>query len=345
MALGQYKEGSKKGASPTDAIVVGETLVDIMHKSDGTMSRLPGGSPANVAVGLSRLDRCVTLATHIGNDEGGKALQWFLDQNSVVLADNSLKADVTNTAEASLQSDGSVTYEFKVDPSIPQPLPEVTPETGVVHAGSLCALAADQKNTHLVPYLTAARQHATITFDPNIRPEVMGTPAEALKNVSKFVAVSDVVKLSEEDAKWLAPELDPLQLAQTWLDEKDGPLLVVVTAGQDGIVVLGKEEASAAPAENVSIADTVGAGDAVSAAVIDALWSLDLLGAARRSDLAAADQQTLAAIAVHAAKAAGHAVSKPGADMPKREHLKALSSASSVKVPDSVPVAAAAGQS
>lgn len=343
MALGQYKEGSNQSASPTDAIVIGETLVDIMHKSDGSMSRLPGGSPANVAVGLSRLERSVTLATHIGNDEGGKALQWFMDQNKVSLAPQSVAGEVSNTAEATRQDDGSVTYKFTVDPQIPQPLPEVTAATAVVHTGSLAALAEGQKNTHLVPYLTAARQHATISFDPNIRPEVMGSPAAALKNVSSFVGVSDIVKLSEEDAKWLAPELDPLQLAQTWLDEKDGPLLVVVTAGEDGIVVVGKSDAAAAPAESVKVADTVGAGDAVSAAVIDALWSLNLIGAGRRKALAEASQQTLAAIAVQAAKAAAHAVAKPGADMPKREHLKPLTSASGVKVPASVPVAATAG--
>ena len=47
------------------ALVVGEALVDVVHRLDGTVDEHPGGSPANVALGLSRLGRRAVSYTHL----------------------------------------------------------------------------------------------------------------------------------------------------------------------------------------------------------------------------------------------------------------------------------------
>ena len=54
-----------------DILVIGESLVDIVIPPQGPASEHPGGSPANVALGLARLGHRVDLLTRIGDDERG----------------------------------------------------------------------------------------------------------------------------------------------------------------------------------------------------------------------------------------------------------------------------------
>ena len=72
-----------------------------------------------------------------------------------------------------------------------------------------------------------------------------------------------------------------------------GPSIVVVTMGADGAVAMCAAGTARVPAFDVDVLDTVGAGDAFMTGLIDSLWSLDLLGADRRPDLAAIDTATL----------------------------------------------------
>ena len=51
-----------------DVLVVGESLVDIVHAADGTTTEYAGGSAANVAVALSRLGRPVRFVTAWADD-------------------------------------------------------------------------------------------------------------------------------------------------------------------------------------------------------------------------------------------------------------------------------------
>ena len=47
--------------------MIGEALVDVVARADGSVSEHAGGSPANVAVGLARLGRATVLATELGD--------------------------------------------------------------------------------------------------------------------------------------------------------------------------------------------------------------------------------------------------------------------------------------
>ena len=71
----------------------------------------------------------------------------------------------------------------------------------------------------------------------------------------------------------------------------------------------------------VEVVDTVGAGDAFMTGLIDELWTLDLLGADRRADLAAIDTATLERVLGAAAKVSAIVVGRAGADSPDRAAL------------------------
>ena len=53
------------------ALVVGEALIDEVVDG-GAVARHPGGSPANVALGLARLGVTTRLHTSVGDDEDGQ---------------------------------------------------------------------------------------------------------------------------------------------------------------------------------------------------------------------------------------------------------------------------------
>jgi fructokinase len=306
--------GEEVGVS--GVLVVGEALVDIVVRSDGAVSEHPGGSPLNVAIGLARLGRETHLLTRLGQDERGRSVLDHLGGSRVRLVDGSVLPVSTATAAATLAPDGSATYEFDLHWELGAATLPAAPIA--VHTGSIAAV--------LEPGASAVRQivhdHrdlATISYDPNARPLLMGSAADARRRIEELVAVSDLVKVSDEDAAWLSPDESAEELAARWLGL--GPAVVVLTSGATGMLGLCRAGRVEVPAPRVEVADTVGAGDSAMAALIDGLWLHDLLGGPARDALASVSAQVLEEVVQHAARAAAITVSRPGADPPTRAEL------------------------
>ncbi|HET6209211.1 MAG TPA: PfkB family carbohydrate kinase, partial [Jatrophihabitans sp.] len=102
-----------------------------------------------------------------------------------------------------------------------------------------------------------------------IRPALLADRASAVARVERLVGLSDVVKVSAEDLDWLYPGRTIPQLLTDW--RQRGPALVVVTDGGRGAYLLAGDEPDRLPAVPVAIVDTVGAGDAFMAGLINAL--------------------------------------------------------------------------
>ena len=64
-------------------VVVGESLVDIVHRADGVVEEAPGGSPANTALTLGRLGRRPTLITRLAQDDRGAPVRRWLEDSDV----------------------------------------------------------------------------------------------------------------------------------------------------------------------------------------------------------------------------------------------------------------------
>lgn len=95
-------------------LVVGEALVDILAWVGGPRRSHPGGSPANVALGLARLGHPVRIATRVGADPHGRLLRAHLEDNGVKLAAGSVVGAPTSTATAVLDSTGAADYTFDI---------------------------------------------------------------------------------------------------------------------------------------------------------------------------------------------------------------------------------------
>ncbi|MCL2091727.1 MAG: PfkB family carbohydrate kinase [Micrococcales bacterium] len=300
------------------ALVIGEALVDVVVRADGTADRRPGGSPANVAVGLARLGRAVDLLTWIGDDADGAAVRDHVTASGVRLVAGSDGAARTSVATARLGPTGAATYAFDLAWDLPDPTPSPTPPL-VVHTGSIATLlppGADAVGRELLQH----RATSTLTYDPNLRPSIVGPVGPARRTVERLVAVCDVVKVSDEDLAWLLPDDDPADVATRWAST--GPGLVVVTLGAAGafaVTAAGIQVHMATP--QVTVADTVGAGDSFMAGLVDGLWSADLLGADRRDTLRNAPEATLGQILARCTQIAAITVTRPGADPPTAAEL------------------------
>lgn len=299
-----------------DVLVVGESLVDIVHAADGSTREYAGGSAANVAVALARLDRPVRFVTAWADDEHGRVLAEHLDGAGVRLATDPHVLARTATAAATLGADGAATYEFDLEWRI-GPVDVEPPR--VVHTCSLGAVlepgAAD-----VVALVSRLREVATISYDINARPAITGTGAGVMALVERMVAVSDLVKASDEDLAALYPDLDLEVAARRLLTL--GPVAVVVTRGPDGATWFAEHAVVDIASLPVQVADTIGAGDTFGAAVLDALWERDRLGAERRAELRDLPADEIADVLAHAARAAAITVSRPGADPPYRSELE-----------------------
>lgn len=307
-----------EGSTAEIALIVGEALVDVISEN-GSRTESPGGSPANVAFGLARLDRDAHFVSSIGSDRLSGLLVDHLAAPGVILTPGTVHEGPASVADVTLNADRSANYVFTIDWRIDTSRLPAAPL--VVHTGSIAAFLAPGADQTLA-LLTNYADRATITFDPNIRPDLVGTRDEAVARVEQYLRIADVVKASDEDLEWLYPGVDALESARRWQSAADGPAIVVVTRGPEGAVAFfgdGKT-ASVAPITTV-VVDTVGAGDAFMSGLIDALWQEGLLGAASRPLLAEAGDEQIGRMLHHCALSSGITVAQSGAKPPVRAAL------------------------
>jgi fructokinase len=312
--------------APQRALVIGEALIDIVEREGTVTGEHVGGSPLNVAVGLARLGRAVDFLTHIGNDSRGRRIVDYVKQSGVQLVSGSQTAARTPTALATLDASGSAQYVFDIDWQLTG-TPEVAPPL-IAHAGSI-ATVLEPGCRATAALLDAYHPSATVTFDPNVRPALIEDADIARNRIDRWIERCDVVKASDEDMRWIDPNRTPEQIARTWLGL--GPSIVAVTMGGQGAFAMCAGGTVRVPALRVNVVDTVGAGDAFMSGLIDGLWSLGLLGAQRRSQLARIGADALTSVVQTAALSAALTVRRAGADLPDRATRDAAAASESIQ--------------
>ncbi|WP_327088475.1 PfkB family carbohydrate kinase [Nonomuraea sp. NBC_01738] len=169
------------------------------------------------------------------------------------------------------------------------------------------ARAGQEPGADAVAALVAsAAPYATISIDPNVRPSLAGRDAY----LARLPAHADLLKLSADDLEFLLPGVATETACDGWHDA--GVRLVVVTRGAAGALVSLDGARVSVPGFAVTVADTVGAGDAFTAGLLHHLGELGLLG----GRLDALDLATAEAAATFAAKVAALTCEVAGADPP-----------------------------
>ena len=299
----------------TRVLVVGEAIVDVI---DG--SSHPGGSPVNVAIGMARLGADVTLCTRIGNDANGRLLIRHVERAGVRLAPGSLTSGRTSTAKINVGTNGVPQYEFDVTWDI-----ESIPTTGadILHVGSIGAFL-EPGATAVLAALGRAAPGTLVSFDPNIRPALLASRTEAVSRMEMIAAKSHVIKLSDEDAAWLYPNVAAIAVLRRLAGL--GPHAVVMTRGSRGALALVGPVVVDLPAARVTVADTVGAGDAFMSGLLAALTCAEMRSVAAIGAVPLEKWKDVFQVAL---QSAAITVSRPGANPPSSEELTMPSSADS----------------
>jgi fructokinase len=304
-------------------LVIGEALVDIVTgtgngsgsgngtgNGKGGVKATPGGSPANVAVGLARLGIPTELVTRFGTDPYGDQLGAHLFGNGVQLAPGSVDpAFRTSTATATLDPDGVASYEFDI--TWETPALSLSTSCPAVHTGSIATVLEPGAEAIRKFLASLAGQPVTVTLDPNARPTITPDPVSTWAAVRELAATADLVKLSDEDCEFLRPGLTPDEIAAELLSDRTR--CVVLTLGGAGAVGIIPTARVEVPAPAIEVVDTVGAGDSFMAALIAGLYTRGLLGAVRLEGL---DETSLREVVDYAVKAAAITCTRHGADPP-----------------------------
>ncbi|MFF2242745.1 carbohydrate kinase [Arthrobacter sp. NPDC058130] len=294
------------GSVHPEVVVVGESLIDIISTVTGPVE-YAGGSGLNVAFGLGRLGRATALLTVLGADQRGQAIRQHLDSAGVELLPGAVRLKRTSTAKATLDSWGAAHYTFDIEWNLPPVAPTFAPR--VLHACSL-ATFLEPGATQVRSLLAFFNGRCLITYDPNIRPGIIGDHDKAQRTFERTASLATLVKLSDEDAAWLYPGLAIGDVARHILGL--GVKAVVVTAGAEGANLYSDLDHVSVPAPAVTVADTVGAGDSFMASIIASLLECP------EQDF---DRQQLERLGTVAAAAAAITVTRHGANPPTAAEL------------------------
>jgi len=290
--------------------VCGEVLIDILPTGP-----VVGGGPANTAKALARLGYEVDFIDGISNDAYGMSARKELSRDGVGLTLTLASDKPTCTATVTLDSKGSASYEFLINGTATfdfnnswLPDPERL-KPSVLHIGTLVTII-EPGATVLFDWALKVGEFAPIVFDPNIRPSVMGDRAKYASAVEKWVSISSVVKVSDDDIKWLYPEESLDVVAHRWIAA--GVNCVVITRGAHGLIGFTAKGMEEVDGIKVDVVDTVGAGDTVGAIVVEAIIKHSVHGL---------EGQVLNAVLHKAAIAAAITCSRAGAQPPRTHEL------------------------
>ena len=294
--------------------VCGEVVIDLIP--DGTERKaVVGGGPANTAKALSKLGIATQFIDGISSDKYGQMALKELHKDGVLLDFVKFSDKPTCLAIVALNSKGGATYEFVIDDTATFDfshswLPDaVEKKPLLLHIGTLVT-AIEPAASVLFEWAKKVATVAPIVFDPNIRPAVMSDRQQYVRQVERWVSISNAVKVSDDDIYWLYPGEDLDKVTKRWLGM--GPELIVVTFGDKGLAGYRQDSKISVDAKKVVVADTVGAGDTVGAILVEAIIEdgLDKL-----------TDERLTLMLDRAARAAAITVSRTGARPPGRDEI------------------------
>lgn len=299
-------------------VACGEALIDFLPRTlpDGATAYLPmaGGSPLNVAVAVGRLGAPAAFFGGLSSDLFGDVVRTALAASKVDFAFANTSDRPTTLAFVGIR-DGNARYAFFDEGSAGRmitdnDLPAFPTTVAALHFGSF-SLAVEPCGSAYEALVQREQRDRVISIDLNIRPSLIRNRDGYLARVERLVEMADIVKLSEDDLAWLAPEGGFEGLAARWLAK--GTALVVLTRGGAGASAVGKAVAVSISAAPVAVADTIGAGDTFTAATLVRLAQRDAL---TKAAIAALDRDAVTDVLSFAARAAAVTVSRPGADPP-----------------------------
>jgi fructokinase len=310
-------------------VVCGEALMDVFDAgataTGNALDARIGGSPYNVAMGLSRLAQPAAFCGAVSTGFLGERLMRSLADEGIDTSCVQRTGAPTSICVIGLDAHGVPAYDFYGERGADRQLDAATALAQVPHGARAFQFGSYAMVVEPVASAQRAlieREHergaegALISYDPNIRPTVEPALQIWRETLQWMLPRTHLLKVSEEDIGLLFPGQPLDALASLWLAQ--GPRLVVITRGGDGALgFTASAQVQAAPMQ-VQVVDTVGAGDTFQAALLTWLAEHDRLSIDGLSPLDAAALRDLLGFAT---RAAAITCSRRGADLPRRSEL------------------------
>ena len=288
------------------AILVGEPMGLFIAQEEGKLSDVSGysmavaGAEFNVAVGLARLNLPVTYLTRLGEDPFGQKIVRTLQRNGIGSEFVSFsKERSTGFMLKSKVSTGDPKIFYFRKGSAASTLSKEDADRmdfsgyGFVHlTGIFPALSESTKEASFY-LIKKAREHGlTVSFDPNLRPQLWPDTETMVQTLNEFAALSDYVLPGEAEGELLCGDRDPRKIGQFYLER--GAKAVVTKMGSRGAYLMTEQDQELVPGFSIEkVVDTVGAGDGFAAGILSALMEgKNLYEAVRRANAVGAIQVT-----------------------------------------------------
>ena len=263
-----------------DVICLGEVLVDMFSMGVGeplekapSFLPVPGGAPANVAIGLAKLGVDSALISKVGDDPFGRLLRSVILQNRVDISQ--LKVDResrTTLAFISTREDGERDFCFYRNPGADMMLSaeEISEEfiktARVFHYGSISMICDPSYSATLKALEYAKKYGLVISYDPNVRLSLWDSENQVKQRIIEGLHNSDLVKLNNDELEFITGISDIKQGSDILL--KYGPEMVVVTQGDKGSFFNNGRTCSFVESYKVHTIDTTGCGDSFTSAIL-----------------------------------------------------------------------------
>jgi fructokinase len=323
-------------------ICCGEALIDMVRATvrglGDVFSPLLGGSPYNTAIAIGRLGVPVEFLGRLSTDFFGELL--FKKLQKCHVGEELIHRSNQNSTLAFVEKDkikgpqyvfyAEGTADCSLQPSdLPQKLPA---DTKCIVFGSISMTLEPISSAIESFILREGTRKSTdqvdgapvISFDPNIRPFLIKDKGAYIGRLEKWVAASTIVKMSVEDIAFIYPKLEPEKALQKVIAM--GPRLAICTLGPKGaLALLRRNDGSVtkvnAPAVDLPVVDTIGAGDTFHGAFL--AW-LELKERMSRSALVSLSESELYSALFFANKAASFVCTRTGAEPPSRKEVETL---------------------
>jgi fructokinase len=253
----------------SNVLCFGEALWDCLPQG-----RFPGGASLNVACHLARLGSSAWLVSGVGDDaDGNELLERMRDWRISVELVGRESGKPTGTVRVSLDN-GAPTYDIVEDVAwdyidIPASLPDACTPVGAIVYGSLAQRTS--RNRDALQKLCDLVPGAMKVFDVNLRP-----PHDSPDLVRALMQNADLIKLNDAEASALFGETSDsgeLETIARTIAEQTCCDRICITAGSNGAGLLDMGSWVRAESHPAVVRDTVGAGDAFLAALVDGLLS------------------------------------------------------------------------
>lgn len=255
-----------------DITAFGELLIDytqigISPSGMDLFEQNPGGAPANVLACAAKLGQKTAFIGKIGADMQGEFLRkTLLDAN--INADGLISDEnyFTTLAFVSLKESGERSFSFARKPGADVEIFREDVDLSIIrnsrifHFGSLSLTDSPARETTLFAVEEAKCANCLISYDPNYRPLLWKSEAQAKEQMRSVLPYVDMIKLSDEETELLTDHADAQAAAKYLIDY--GIQIAAVTLGKNGVLIATKDGCATVPGFDVHALDTTGAGDA-----------------------------------------------------------------------------------